>query len=104
MICRISTRAQQPLFLAREQDEADRALRRHAGSFDRPKRIDDQSGIAPVVQSSGAKLPGVEVRPQNDELLRLLAATKFSYDIGRFNGPADLIGNRQVSPYRISRG
>src|ERR1700740_1399417 len=65
----VCVRTQHALLLAGKQDEADGALRAYARGLERPQRVNHQGGIATVIESAGAQLPGVEVRSQDYELL-----------------------------------
>ena len=75
MVEGIGAGAEQSLFFAGEKNEADRASRLHARSLDGSQRIDDQRGVAAVVERARAQFPRIEVRTQDHELVRLLAAS-----------------------------
>ena len=83
MVEGVGAGANQSLLFAGEKNEADGAPRLHARSFDGPQGIDDQRGVAAVIERARAEFPGIEVRAKNDELVRLLAAPDFCDHIGR---------------------
>src|SRR6202035_1339531 len=66
--------------------------------------LHNQSGIAAVIERARAKLPGIEVRTEDDELVWLLAAFDFRDHVCSFDWAANLAGDTQVCPYRMPRG
>ena len=91
--------AEQSLFLARKKNEANGASRLHARSLDGTQRIHDQGSVAAVVECARAQFPGIEVRAQDYEFVRLPAASNFCNHVGGLDGAADLIGNGEIGPH-----
>ena len=65
----VAERAEESRLLAREEDEADRALRPRARG-DRPRHVDDERAVDAVVEGPGAEVPRVEVRAEEHDLVR----------------------------------
>src|SRR6266850_559088 len=90
-------RANRALFFAAEEHESNRAARQEPGGLDRARGFDHQRGIAAVVKRAGAQFPGIEMRAQDDGLIRLFVAADFSDNVFLFDGPTDFVGH--VQPY-----
>ncbi len=73
-----------------------RAPRTHAGSLDRAQSVDHQRRVAAVVERSGTQIPGIEMRAEDHELVRLLAAAEFRHDVRSSDRAADGVGNGKV--------
>ena len=73
-------------------------LRPQARSFDRPQRVDHQSGVASVIERARAQFPRIQMRSQDHELVGLLASAKFRDDIRRRNRTANLVRDRRGRP------
>ena len=91
-------------FFAGKENKPDGAARLHAGSFDRPQRIDDHCGVAAVIERAGAQFPGIQMSSEDHEFVGLLAAFDFSNNICGLDGATDAIGNAEVCPHGMAGG
>ena len=95
----VDVRADQSLLFAGEKNEADGAPRLHARRLNGSQRIDDQSGVAAVIERARAQFPRIEVRAQDHEFVWLLAASYFRDHVRRLDRPAQLVRNREIGPH-----
>ncbi len=103
MMKRICVGAEQSLLLTGEENEPNRSLRSDSRRLDCPQRINNQSGVASIVQSSRTQFPRIEVRPRMTNSSGFLAAPEFRDNVGSFDCAADLIRNRKIGPHQIAR-
>ena len=75
--------ALQAVLLVGEEDDADGAPRLLRHEADLPRGLDDDAAARRVVDRAGAEVPRVEVRAEQDDLLRPLAAGDLADDVGR---------------------
>src|SRR5208337_346969 len=81
------------LLFARKQDEAYGSAWLQPRGLDRTQRVNHQRGVAAVVERACSQFPGIQVRAQHHELVRLLVAANFRYYVPRLNGTANFVGN-----------
>ena len=58
--------------------------------------VDHHSHIAPVIERSGAEVPGIEVATEDDEFIGLFAAANFRDDVFRIHGTGEAIRHFEV--------
>src|SRR5215472_14878204 len=93
----ISLRTQTALFLAREQDEANRSVRPEMQRLECAGCFEDGDDASAIVSSPGAKIPGVEVRADDDELVGVNGSGNLSDDVGHFaRGFAEGVGDVHI--------
>ena len=77
---------EQSLFLASEKHEANGAARQETGGLDGARGVNHHRCVAAVVEGTGAQVPGIEVRAENDGFVGVFAPriwpTTFSWSIG----------------------
>ena len=98
---RVRTRAEEPLFLAAEEDEADGALRLEAALRDDPRGFDDGHRRGAVVGDALRMVPAVEVGAENDNLPGELRAPDLADRVPLLGGRgADPVVDRGFDPRR----
>ena len=100
MRARVSGRAEHALFFAGKQHEANRAARDGAGSVNHARRVNHHRGVAAVVERARAQFPGIEMRAEQDEFVRLFAPANFGDDIFRFYRAGDFVGHVEMNVHR----
>src|SRR5205807_3372580 len=70
----VGVRADQSLFLAGKENEANAATGLEARGFNGAQGVDDEGGVASVVEGAGAQVPRIEMSAHNHELAGLVAA------------------------------
>ena len=88
MVANISLRSQKTLLLGTEEDEPNAAPGSQSRSNHAPGDLDDQRNVRPVVETSGAEIPRVEMGSHDDNLLGQLAASKLRHDVLRLEWTA----------------
>ena len=74
--------AEEALFLAAPQTDTDGAIHLQVQGFQNAHHFDHHRAAGAVVGLARSGMPGIEVRPDHDHLVRLLAAGDFSNDVG----------------------
>jgi len=92
----VGVRSHHALLFSGEKNEADGTTGFQAGSFDGAQGVDNEGGIAAIVESAGAEFPGIQVGGENDHFIRLLAALDFSNDVCGLDGPADFVRDGEI--------
>src|SRR6185437_9363180 len=90
------------LLLARKEHEADGATGMKSGSFDGAKSLDDECGVAAIVQRSSAKFPGIQMRAKNEELIRLFPTLNLGNHILRGDQAAYFVRDRVPYAHRLT--
>jgi hypothetical protein len=78
---RVGLAAGEAVFLVGKEDHADRAPRVRRHRNDLPRRLDRDAAARAVVDGSCAEVPGIEVRPEEHDLVGLLAADDLAHDV-----------------------
>ncbi len=73
----ITFRTQHALLLAGKQSEADGAPWNYTQVVKRPRQIDHHGRVDAVIFRARSQIPGIEMRANEHDLVRLLAATNF---------------------------
>ena len=102
--CRIRLAARQAVLLVREEDEAHRPARPRREGRDLPRGLDDDAAARSVVDGSAPEVPGVEVRAEDDDFVRRLAARDLSDHVGRFGVGPHAAGEREPHPHGPAAG
>src|SRR5229473_5550851 len=68
----------EPLLFARKQHESNSASRLHARAHDRIGSSEHAGGARPIVRAAFRQIPGIQVRANNQNLLRIFAAANFA--------------------------
>src|SRR5690348_17393277 len=94
----VCVRTQRTLLLAAEKNEANGAPGDEPHGLDGSGRLNDEGGIAAIVERAGAKLPGVEVRPKNNDFIGSFAAANFADNVFLFHRTAHLVWHDEPHP------
>ena len=78
----VGERTEQALLFAIEQNEANGAARALAGTQDGFRSAEDAGGTHAVVGGAFGQIPGIEVRADDQNFLRVFAAANFSHGVG----------------------
>src|SRR5882724_6930644 len=81
----VSKRAVQALFLAGEQHKANRPSRPHPGAKNRLRCPQHAGRAGPIIRGAFGKIPGIQMCPHNQHLLRIFAPTNLSHHVRRFH-------------------
>ena len=93
----ISGRSPHALLLAGEQHEADGAARLHPHLANPARGVDRHYGVDPVVFRARAQIPRIQMRTQQHDFFRPLAAANLPDHVARFVRPAGLV--RQIQAH-----
>jgi hypothetical protein len=85
------------LFLAGKQHEADGAARLHPHLANPARRVNHHHGVDPVVFRARAQIPRIQMRTQQHDFFRPLAAANLPDHVARFVRPAGLV--RQIQAH-----
>src|SRR5450759_2990295 len=70
----VGQRSEQPFFLAAPEGDADRAPRLDAERLEDARRFHHDGAAHGVIGRAGRHVPGIEVAPEHDDLVLLVAA------------------------------
>ena len=93
----VSRRSPHALFLAGKQHEPDGAAGLHPHLANPARRVNHHHGVDPVVFRARAQIPRIQMRTQQHDFFRPLAAANLPDHVARFVRPAGLV--RQIQAH-----
>src|SRR5260370_6933292 len=89
----VTFRTQHALLLARKKSEADGAAWNYAQVVERSRQIDHHGGVDAVIFRARSQIPGIEMRSNEHDLVRLLASANFRDYVFRLVCGRSPVGN-----------
>src|SRR4029077_4717498 len=87
-----------------EEDKSNRAARAETGSQNVARGLNHHRCIAAVVERPGAKLPGIQMRAEQQPFVGFLPAANFRDHILLFHGATNAVRNSQPHADALTSG